>query len=275
MGDPRFPRKHYDTPSHPWQKERIESENALVHQYGLKNKREIWRATTRVREMRHQARSLTANAASEQARKEHELLLARLGRLGMLEQGAGLEDVLRLGVEKLLDRRLQTQVYLQGLAGTPRQARQLITHGHIAVDGTVSRVPGMLVSRLQEKQIAYGSGSPLTNDLHPVRPQPRSEADFDSEPARDDSAAPAADDKPPKEKAGTDGEAESAPEEPAAEAGTAEAGEPAAGKTKEDAAAADANMAKDESPAADAEEAPAADEAAGSEDDSGASEDKA
>ncbi|MEE3192171.1 MAG: 30S ribosomal protein S4, partial [Candidatus Thermoplasmatota archaeon] len=114
MGDPRFPHKHYDTPSHPWQKERIEKENALVHQYGLRNKREIWRANTRVREMRHQARSLTANAASVQAQKERELLLARLNRLGMLEQGADLDDVLRMSVEKLLDRRLQTLVYLQG-----------------------------------------------------------------------------------------------------------------------------------------------------------------
>ncbi len=86
MGDPRFPHKHYDTPSHPWQKERIEKENALVHQYGLRNKREIWRANTRVREMRHQARSLTANAASVQAQKERELLLARLNRLGMLDK---------------------------------------------------------------------------------------------------------------------------------------------------------------------------------------------
>ena len=220
MGDPRFPRKHYDTPSHPWQKERIESENALVHQYGLKNKREIWRATTRVREMRHQARSLTANAASEQARKEHELLLARLGRLGMLEQGAGLVDVLRLGVEELLDRRLQTQVYLQGLASTPKQSRQLITHGHITIEGTVARVPGMVVTRMQEKQIAYFSGSPLMSDLHPVRPKPRTDADFDTEAAEEEApAAPAKEEKagaPAEKKAKSSPKAEKPAEAPAA-----------------------------------------------------------
>ena len=266
MGDPRFPHKHYDTPSHPWQKERIEKEKALVHQYGLRNKREIWKASTRVREMRHQARSLTANAASVQVQKERELLLARLSRLGMLEQGADLDDVLRMSVEKLLDRRLQTQVYLQGLAGTPSQARQLITHGHIAIDGTVSRVPGMLVTRLQETQIAYGSGSPLTSDLHPVRPKPRGEADFADQTVEDKTAAPATDKKLPEEKAETDGEKEPVPEEPPVEA---------AEKAKEDAPAAAADEVKEEAPDTNVKEEPTTDEAAGSENDSKTSEEKA
>jgi len=241
----------------------------LVHQYGLRNKREIWKANTRVREMRHQARSLTANAASVQAQKERKLLLARLNRLGMLEQGGDLDDVLRMSVEKLLDRRLQTQVYLQGLAGTPSQARQLITHGHIAVDGTVSRVPGMLVTRIKETQIAYGSGSPLTSDLHPVRPKPRGEADFADQTADDDAAAPATDEKPPEEKAGTDGEEKPAPEEP-----SAEADKPAAGKAKEDAPTVAADEAKEEAPDTNVKEEPTTDEAAGSENDSETSEEK-
>ena len=42
MGDPKFPSKTYNTPSHPWQKIRIEQESNLVNQYGLKNKKEIW-----------------------------------------------------------------------------------------------------------------------------------------------------------------------------------------------------------------------------------------
>ena len=60
MGDPKFPSKHYNTPSHPWQKTRIEQERTLTHQYGLKSKKEIWKADTKVREMRRQARKLTA-----------------------------------------------------------------------------------------------------------------------------------------------------------------------------------------------------------------------
>ena len=170
MGHPKFPGKHYDTPSHPWQKVRIEEESGLIHQYGLKNKREIWRANTKVREMRRQARKLTANSSDEQAQKEKNLLLAKLNRLGMLEQNSGLEDVLRMTPENVLDRRLQTQVYLQGLSSTVKQARQLIIHGHISIDGAVARVPGILVTKLQEKNISYSPTSALNSDLHPVRP---------------------------------------------------------------------------------------------------------
>ena len=170
MGDPKFPSKHYNTPSHPWQKTRIEQERTLTHQYGLKSKKEIWKADTKVREMRRQARKLTANANDEQAQKEKTLLLNKLSRLGMLEQGAALEDVLRMAPENILDRRLQTQVYLQGLASTVKQSRQLIIHGHISVEGAVNRVPGMIVTKTQEKNITYAPSSALNSDLHPVRP---------------------------------------------------------------------------------------------------------
>ena len=170
MGDPKFPSKHYNTPSHPWQKVRIEEERTLIHQYGLKNKKEIWKANTKIRSMRRQARRLTASSGDEQAQKEKGLLLSRLNRIGLLEQDSGLEDVLRMTAENILDRRLQTQVYLQGLASTAKQSRQLIIHGHISVDGAVTRVPGMIVTRLQEKNISYAPSSALNSDLHPVRP---------------------------------------------------------------------------------------------------------
>ena len=181
MGDPKFPSKHYDTPSHPWQKVRIEEESGLIHQYGLKNKREIWRANTKVREMRRQARKLTANSSDDQAQKEKNLLLAKLNRLGMLEQNSGLEDVLRMTPENVLDRRLQTQVYLQGLSSTVKQARQLIVHGHISIDGAVARVPGILVTKLQEKNISYSPTSALNSDLHPVRPRIQEKYDDEME----------------------------------------------------------------------------------------------
>ena len=181
MGDPKFPSKHYNTPSHPWQKVRIEQERNLTHQYGLKSKKEIWKADTKVREMRRQARKLTAKANDEQAQKEKTLLLNKLSRLGMLEQGAALEDVLRMAPENILDRRLQTQVYLQGLSSTVKQARQLIVHGHISIDGAVARVPGILVTKLQEKNISYSPTSALNSDLHPVRPGIQEKTDDEME----------------------------------------------------------------------------------------------
>jgi small subunit ribosomal protein S4 len=186
MGDPKFPSKTYNTPSHPWQKIRIEQESKLVQQYGLKNKKEIWRADTRVREMRRQARKLTANSNETQAQKEKVLLLGKLNRLGMLEQDSALEDVLRMSPENILDRRLQTQVYLQGLSSTVKQARQLIVHGHISVNDAVTRVPGMTVTRLQETNITYSPSSALNSDLHPVRPGAK--ATVDDEPSEEESS---------------------------------------------------------------------------------------
>ena len=120
--------------------------------------------------MRRQARKLTANSSDEQFQKETNLLLAKLNRLGMLDENAGLEDVLRMTPENVLERRLQTQVYLQGLSSTVKQARQLIVHGHISIDGAVARVPGILITRPQEKSISYSLTSALNSDLHPVRP---------------------------------------------------------------------------------------------------------
>ena len=184
MGDPKFPSKHYNTPSHPWQKVRIEEERNLIHQYGLKNKKEIWKANTKIRSMRRQARKLTANSGDEQAQKEKALLLSKLNRLGMLEQDSGLEDVLRMTPENILDRRLQTQVYLQGLASSAKQSRQLIIHGHISVEGAVTRIPSMLVTKLQEKKITYSPSSALNSDLHPVRPG--AQKTYDDAPISDD-----------------------------------------------------------------------------------------
>jgi len=188
MGDPKFPSKHYNTPSHPWQKTRIDQERNLTHQYGLKNKKEIWRADTKVREMRRQARKLTAKASEGQAQKEKNLLLNKLDRLGMLEQGAGLEDVLRMSPENILNRRLQTQVYLQGLASTVKQSRQLIIHGHISVEGAINRVPGMIVTKSQEKNITYSPSSALNSDLHPVRPDSNPSYEDEIQEVQEDSA---------------------------------------------------------------------------------------
>ena len=200
MGDPKFPSKHYNTPSHPWQKVRIEEERTLIHQYGLKNKKEIWKANTKIRSMRRQARKLTATS-SEQAQKEKSLLLSKLNRLGILDQESGLEDVLRMTPENILDRRLQTQVYLQGLASTAKQARQLIIHGHISVEGAVTRVPGMLVTKLQEKNITYSPASALNSDLHPVRPGAQQTYD---EPSSDENEDSENEEKPAEEKSETE-----------------------------------------------------------------------
>jgi len=122
---------------------------------------------------RERARTLQAlvRAQNTQAEREREQLLRRLARMGILPtEGASLDDVLALNVESILARRLQTLVYVKGLANTPRQGRQFIVHGHFSVRGRRVDVPGYLVRRDEEDIIAYDSRSPIANELHPVRP---------------------------------------------------------------------------------------------------------
>ena len=170
MGDPRFPRKKYETPSHPWEKERIRREREILYKYGLKNKREIWKAETFLRRIRGEARRLLAKA-SEESEEEKKNFLKKLARLGILPENSTLDDVLALNIENVLSRRLQTLVYLHGLARTPKQARQLIVHGHIAVDGRKVRVPSYMVKKMEEDKITYSYSSPLNDEMHPMRPK--------------------------------------------------------------------------------------------------------
>jgi len=174
MGDPKFSRRKYDTPAHPWEGDRIKEENELLMKYGLKNKRELWRAKSYVRGLRAQSRELQARTRTgdPQARIETDQLLTKCAKLSLLPQeGATLNDVLSLNTEAILARRLQTIVYRKGLAYTPKQARQLIVHGHAAVGPRKVTIPGYIVKRGEEDQIQYHTTSPIANELHPMRPK--------------------------------------------------------------------------------------------------------
>ena len=182
MGKPKFSRKKYETPSHPWQADRIKAENELSRKYGLKNKREIWKAQTALRRYRGQARGLLAkiDRGNPQIKKESEQLLMYLTRMNILPLNSTLDDVLALETEPILSRRLQTLTYLKGLANTPTQARQLISHGHIAIADRRITVPSYMVTKDEESKIGYAANSPLNDLLHPARPS----AEFKSIPIK-------------------------------------------------------------------------------------------
>ncbi|MFQ5883896.1 MAG: 30S ribosomal protein S4 [Thermoplasmata archaeon] len=173
MGDPKFSRRKYDKPTFPWEGDRIKAENELIKKYGLKNKKELWKAQSLLRNFRQRSRALQAKVRYEdkQAEKEKDEMLKKLGSLGLLPlEGATLNDVLSLDVEAILSRRLQTLAYVKGLAYTTKQARQLIVHGHAAIGDRKVTVPGYLVKRDEENMIKYSPTSPLAHDLHPARP---------------------------------------------------------------------------------------------------------
>ena len=168
MGDPKKPKKKYETPRFPWRSDVLESEIRLLGEYGLRNKRELWRCKTMLSKFRGIARSLFGMPSSKRKILEAQLL-NKLKRMGILTENAVLDDVLDLTVESILERRLQTLVFKKGLAKTIHQARQLIVHGHIAIDGRKVFSPGYLVLKDEEDKIEYAPTSSLSNPEHPIR----------------------------------------------------------------------------------------------------------
>lgn len=134
-----WPRRLYDGP-------RIAEENKLVEKYGLKNKKEIWKAEAKVKYFRDRAKSLITEDSEEQNK-----FFARLNKIGLNVHS--IADVLALNKEDLLKRRLSTVVANKGLAHTPRQARQMIVHKNILVNGQFVNVPSYLVPTEEESMI--------------------------------------------------------------------------------------------------------------------------
>ena len=168
MGDPKKQRKKYETPKFPWRTDILQDELRLLGQYGLRNKRELWRHKTMLSRFRGIARSLLGMPSEERRRREKQLL-GRLTRLGILREKAALDDVLDLALEDVLERRLQTLVFRKGLAKSMYQSRQLITHGHVAIKGRRMSSPNYLVMRDEEAKLAYAPASALSNPDHPLR----------------------------------------------------------------------------------------------------------
>lgn len=168
MGDPRKTRRKYNKPTHPWQRLRIEEERAIEKEYGFKNKKEIWKFKSKIKQINVQARRLIRQRTPQGAVEEKQLL-DRLYNIGIIEQDAKLENILGLDLKRLLDRRLQTQVFKQNLAGTINQARQLILHGHIFVNGKKVTIPSYIVKRGDEFKITYSGDSSFNDTDHPER----------------------------------------------------------------------------------------------------------
>jgi small subunit ribosomal protein S4 len=113
--------------------------------------------------------AIAESGEDDHVSREKNDLITSLHRRGLLPEGASLDDVLRLNVDHVLARRLQSQVYYKGLAASPKQARQLLIHGHISIDDQVMTVPGYIITREEEAALQYNLSSDLANDQHPLR----------------------------------------------------------------------------------------------------------
>ena len=165
MGDPKRQRKKFESPKYPWSKDRIEAELQIIGDYGLRNKRELWRHHTELSRFRTIARELRGKSGKDSEQKD-KLLLSKLFSIGLILENANLDNALDLTIKDVLERRLQTIVFRQGLAKTPHQARQLIVHGHVSIKGKKITAPSYIVKREEEAEISYSPTSPFSKKEH-------------------------------------------------------------------------------------------------------------
>ena len=153
MGDPRKLRKRYAVPQQLWDSTRISEERGLVREYGLKNIKETWIAKAMLRKLRTRYKNLLALGETGESHKMD--ILKQAISAGYCKPTANVDDILSLTTRDVLERRLQTQVCRNGLAKTMKQARQLITHGYISIDGKKVRSPSYQVPVDLQAKIGY------------------------------------------------------------------------------------------------------------------------
>ena len=153
-------KKQYETPSEAWDEDRIEQEKELIEEFGLRNKREVYKAESELRGLRRQARK----AVAADDNKQIQPLLDRAHNLGLIKEDGSIEDVLSLDTREILNRRIQTAVERKGFADTVKEARQLIVHGHIFIDSQKVNVPGYLLTQEEEKNLELKMPEPENND---------------------------------------------------------------------------------------------------------------
>jgi len=164
MGDPKYPRRVWRKPKRPLNYELKMEELKTLGTFGLRTKRELWKAHTELSRVRHQARSLLA--LRQEIREEKEpILMQSLARIGLVSSGATLDDVLNLNANDLLSRRLQTIVTKKFGFKTPYQARQAVIHGHIMIGDRKVDIPSYTVTVAEEDSIHFTPESKIPEML--------------------------------------------------------------------------------------------------------------
>ncbi len=147
MGDIKKRRKLFSRPKKLFDRVRMDEENILIKKYGLKNKREIWKAKSAVSKLRRRAKSLIGKNVDEQ-----KIFFDKLNKMGFGIND--IADVLALTEENLLDRRLQTFLFRKKMANTVKQARQFIIHKNVLVDGKTVNIPSFIVTKDLEGKVS-------------------------------------------------------------------------------------------------------------------------
>jgi small subunit ribosomal protein S4 len=153
MGDySKNSRKMWRRPKRPLNYDLLNEELYVLGTFGLKNKREFWKAHTELSRIRNQARSLLALTQDVRNRKEPTLMKS-LARVGLVKENSTLDDVLNLKVTDLLSRRLQTVIQKKANIKSPYMARQVVVHGHVMIGDRIVTIPSYTVAVEEENEV--------------------------------------------------------------------------------------------------------------------------
>ena len=158
MGDTKNFRRVWKKPKRPLNFDLKMDELKILGTFGLKTKRELWKARTELSRVRNQARSLLALRQDVREQKEP-ILMNSLSKVGYVQSDATLDDVLNLEINDLLGRRLQTIVQKKFYFKTPYQARQAVSHGHVLIGDQIVNIPSYLVKVDEEDKVKLTSES--------------------------------------------------------------------------------------------------------------------
>lgn len=162
MGDhPKNSHKMWRRPKRPLNFDLLNEELYVLGTFGLKNKRELWKAHTELSRIRNQARSLLA-LTQEVRNKKEPTLMKSLARIGLVKENSTLDDVLNLKVTDVLSRRLQTVIQKKASIKSPYLARQTVVHGHVMIGERVVTVPSYTVTIEEEGQVHLAPEVDLT-----------------------------------------------------------------------------------------------------------------
>jgi small subunit ribosomal protein S4 len=138
--------KTYSKPKRPFDKVRIDEEAVIKEEFGLKNKKEIWKADARIKSIRTKAKELISGSEDEK-----NSFFDRIRKIGLNVNS--ISDVLSLDKKDYLKRRLQTVLVDKKMAHTSKGARQLITHKKVLVGGKLVSSPSYVVPTDLENKI--------------------------------------------------------------------------------------------------------------------------
>ena len=155
---PKRKHKKYSRPKKLYDINIMKEEPGLVKKYGLKNRREVWRADFAIGRIRDLAKKLIT--AEEKIKEE---FVNRQRAKGF--DVSKIADILGLNKEDYLKRRLQSIIVKKGFAKTHKQARQLIIHKHVSIDNNFIDSPSHLITVEEENAIGMNLAVPVKETI--------------------------------------------------------------------------------------------------------------